>query len=725
MKLFDLFEGNEQAYNWHSEPEQRSMDATRQARLNREREPEGSEAIDARLRAQNDQLAQYAQSGNFWLKQKDTQEHISDVFVGKAAANAAAVELLKQRPELRGNLVITAWGPSEQQGVAEGILGSDPNRGQKVPDWAKRGVVGKIGRKLDSAWSNVQSTVPQHLLSKQSSVPATNAPATKEIPNASSVIPARAIPQSAMTKPSQSVTKNVVKTIADKEGVAEGLEQVYKVLAVDKSNALSKQVKLKVKASSLDEVFERLAINDWYPLEINGVEVINGKRLKQGVAEGTGNIGAQIKALYQKISNQGDDAIEFMYYDSPIFAQYWDEYEGDLDSIIAEVDPSELQVIQAELQSAAEDQGLAEAPGAETLSHNQSTVSSNLNNLDLGEGHNPYGYEVGQSVKLSNGKQGRVIDIFDDSIEVMLPGGQTVTVDFRDAEVLGEQGVAAPTTTGRGVDAKGRTQSEWMQLVKSKFPTAKIQQTRMIDGPATAILPDGRKLSWNKVEQTVSETGAQAAKFDPKTGLPVGQQLSEFGGDATQFSTPTQSTPVTQQPPRRGYSIILTGKPGRDWMAEYAWEALEKVLPRDYPGDSRAANVSGSNLPVTRAMLKVQQAHNGPVMVKTGIASEDIAETLVSKLVANRVPADFWRITSEDLDEGDISQLEKDIAAAPVAPIANMEAQEKIGGRHDADDFDAMVNRLKKLAGSGPMKTVWDPVRRVYKNMPTAQQPKK
>ena len=68
-------------------------------------------------------------------------------------------------------------------------------------------------------------------------------------------------------------------------GVAEGSEQVYKVLAVDKSNALSKQVKLKVKASSLDEVFERLAINDWYPLEINGVEVVNGKRLKQGVAE--------------------------------------------------------------------------------------------------------------------------------------------------------------------------------------------------------------------------------------------------------------------------------------------------------------------------------------------------------------------------------------------------------------------------------------------------------
>lgn len=81
---------------------------------------------------------------------------------------------------------------------------------------------------------------------------------------------------------------------------------------------------------------------------------------QQGVAEGAGDIGSKIKALYQQIYDQGDDAIEFMYNDSPIFAQYWDEYEGDLDSIIAEVNPNELQVIAAELESAVEDQGLEE-----------------------------------------------------------------------------------------------------------------------------------------------------------------------------------------------------------------------------------------------------------------------------------------------------------------------------------------------------------------------------
>jgi hypothetical protein len=52
---------------------------------------------------------------------------------------------------------------------------------------------------------------------------------------------------------------------------------------------------------------------------------------------------------------------------------------------------------------------------------------------------NPYGYRKGQTVKLDNGTQGRVIDIFDDSIEVLLVGGRTVTVDFRDAQVISEQ----------------------------------------------------------------------------------------------------------------------------------------------------------------------------------------------------------------------------------------------------------------------------------------------
>ena len=59
----------------------------------------------------------------------------------------------------------------------------------------------------------------------------------------------------------------------------------------------------------------------------------------------------------------------------------------------------------------------------------------------------------------------------------------------------------------------------------------------------------------------------------------------------------------------------------------------------------------------------------------------------------------------------------------------DLDEQEKIAGRHDPDDFDDMIGRLQQLAGAGPLKTVWDPAKRVYKNVPhavqPAQQPKK
>ena len=44
-------------------------------------------------------------------------------------------------------------------------------------------------------------------------------------------------------------------------------------------------------------------------------------------------------------------------------------------------------------------------------------------------------------------------------------------------------------------------------------------------------------------------------------------------------------------------------------------------------------------------------------------------------------------------------------------------------GNMPADKFDSAMARLKQLAGAGPLKTVWDPARRVYKNVPTAVQP--
>ena len=58
-----------------------------------------------------------------------------------------------------------------------------------------------------------------------------------------------------------------------------------------------------------------------------------------------------------------------------------------------------------------------------------------------------------------------------------------------------------------------------------------------------------------------------------------------------------------------------------------------------------------------------------------------------------------------------------------IALPGEIDEGDKIGNM-DADQFDTAMSRLKKLAGQGPMKTVWDPVKRVYKNVPVAVQPK-
>jgi hypothetical protein len=59
----------------------------------------------------------------------------------------------------------------------------------------------------------------------------------------------------------------------------------------------------------------------------------------------------------------------------------------------------------------------------------------------------------------------------------------------------------------QAVDAKGRTQAQWLALVKAKFPpggpvtVTKMIQAKMIDGPIIAYLSNGKQIGWKKVEQ--------------------------------------------------------------------------------------------------------------------------------------------------------------------------------------------------------------------------------
>jgi len=86
---------------------------------------------------------------------------------------------------------------------------------------------------------------------------------------------------------------------------------------------------------------------------------------------------------------------------------------------------------------------------------------------------------------------------------------------------------------------------------------------------------------------------------------------------------------------------------------------------------------------------------------------------------SKRLPADPFARTSGAVPKTSTGRIHSNALPGEMDEAND----QKIGGRHDADEFDDMVSRLKKLAGAGPMRTVYDPDRRVYRNMPTAQQP--
>jgi hypothetical protein len=141
---------------------------------------------------------------------------------------------------------------------------------------------------------------------------------------------------------------------------------------------------------------------------------------------------------------------------------------------------------------------------------------------------------------------------------------------------------------------------------------------------------------------------------------------SEFEGDVVNYppatGTPTQSAPTTQQPPRRGYSIHLIKKPGvngANYQAKDAWLALSAVFPKDYP-------LAGPDNDGPAQHKVYEVVKNGSAVVKSGIGSEDIAETLVAKLVKFRVPYDCWEITSEDLNESVSNQLQSLLKSAGI-----------------------------------------------------------
>jgi len=205
-----------------------------------------------------------------------------------------------------------------------------------------------------------------------------------------------------------------------------------------------------------------------------------------------------------------------------------------------------------------------------------------------------------------------------------------------------------PIKEDAGTDAKGRTQQQWIQAVKAKFPDAKIMQSKMIDGPCVAVLADGRKLSWNKVEQGLAEDAHGSEFFK--------QIVDNHDGDVRGIFGDLHSSGL-----HKNIQKFCEWTKGQGLASIYDGIELAKKIGLENDDEN-------------------EFAYEGYLQAKDLLGMSDMAE---GKRKSEPPEADY------------------------------------------GDDYQAMVARVKKLAGLGPMKTVYDPNKRQYRNMPTAVQPKK
>lgn len=142
------------------------------------------------------------------------------------------------------------------------------------------------------------------------------------------------------------------------------------------------------------------------------------------------------------------------------------------------------------------------------------------------------------------------------------------------------------------------------------------------------------------------------------------------------------------------------------WPSAYASGALVQCRKKGAANwGNKSEGVAEGNTfdePLTGYHIVYKNSGN-PVLNTPSFETKDQAQKyLMTKMFANHQDFKVVHTANVGVAEGD---------------------NEKIAGRHDPEEFDAMVSRLRQLAGSGPLKTVWDEKKRVYRNVPVAQQP--
>ena len=166
-------------------------------------------------------------------------------------------------------------------------------------------------------------------------------------------------------------------------------------------------------------------------------------------------------------------------------------------------------------------------------------------------------------------------------------------------------------------------------------------------------------------------------------------------------------------------------------MALGAGGAQARVMPGDDPGINR---LTGKPIATQQATDTAPTQSTSSINLAKPQAQYDVdTQTLTYKGKQYKWNSDAQAtgqgevVTAPSIAVGSRSMGSTKVELNPNGTYTRVpanESQEKIGNM-DADEFDAAMARLKQLAGAGPLRTVYDPEKRVYRNVPVAVQPKK
>jgi hypothetical protein len=302
--------------------------------------------------------------------------------------------------------------------------------------------------------------------------------------------------------------------------------------------------------------------------------------------------------------------------------------------------------------------------------------------------------------------------------------------------------MAAPTL--RKVPGAVKTVGQAVSRVPGAVEKVAIQGLELLNDkvPGGIFNPDGSLKGSQYLTKYLSPQEIQQVQQHQKQGMAEGNDddygpeldalKKEFGKFTTHYDRMDTDPAYAASYNRQQADRLNRERPDDDLAADTTMDMGQDMAEGQQMGEyGRVLSALGMYVPDKFSMEEL----NTPDWHRVIANKADVPVEYAGKVID-----DFTRPVDGHDDEEWPEDDEQGVAEAPGAETlahnqstvaSNEKAFDLEEGKpreKEADygaDYQDMVARVKKLAGLGPLKTVYDPQKRVYKNVPVAVQPKK